>query len=175
MKIKTLTLSIMLCLTLNLFAKPIDSWVKMHSNPGNCKVAFPGQPEHLSQKMPIPEEDLSLQYDVYIAGLDEQVIYMMLVAEYPPLVDQSQVEVGLETFLNGILTQNPSNRLIFADITEVQGHKALDFFIKTKDVYFKGRAIMANNNLYLLAMECDKKDYSDGQFQFFIQSFELSK
>ena len=83
--------------------------------------------------------------------------------------------MSLESFLNGLVTQHPDNTLIFADLTEVNGHKALDFFIESKGVYFKGRAIMAENNLYLLAMECEVTNYKEGNFNYFINSFELIK
>jgi len=73
------------------------------------------------------------------------------------------------------VTQNHDNELIFADLINVQGHKALDFFIKSKGVYFKGRAIMAENNLYLLAMECEQNNYLEMHYTHFIESFELVK
>lgn len=150
-------------------------WKKLHSSVGKCKIAMPDQPEHLQQKMVLPEENAELRYDVYVAGINDKAVYMMMIAEYPPLIDPAYAELSLESFLNGILTQNPSNRLIFADIVQVQGHKALDFFIKTKDVYFKGRAIMANSQLYLLAMECEMQHYHEPSFNYFINSFELVK
>lgn len=149
------------------------TWKKLQSVHGKCRVAMPDQPEHVTQKMALPEEKTELRYDVYVSGIRDQAVYMMMIAEYPPLIDPSYAELSLESFLNSILTQNPQNRLIFADIISVQGHKALDFFIKTKDVYFKGRAIMANNQLYLLAMECEMQDYHEASFNFFISSFEL--
>ena len=46
---------------------------------------------------------------------------------------------------------------------------------RAKGVYFKGRAIMAENHLYLLAMECDVSNYQEGNFNHFINSFELVK
>ncbi len=150
-------------------------WKKLQSTAGRCKIAMPDQPEHLQQKMSLPEENTELRYDVYVSGINDKAVYMMLIAEYPPLIDPSYAELSLESFLNGILTQNPNNRLIFADLVTVQGHKGLDFFIKTKDVYFKGRAIMANNQLYLLAMECEMQHYHEASFNFFINSFEFLK
>ncbi|NBO24701.1 MAG: hypothetical protein EBU93_05660 [Chlamydiae bacterium] len=159
----------------NLNETTFKQWKKLQSNAGKCRIAMPEQPEHLQQKMFLPEEKTELRYDVYVAGVNQKQVYMMLIAEYPPLIDPSYAELSLESFLNGILTQNPNNRLIFADLVQVHGHKALDFFIKTKDVYFKGRAIMANNQLYLLAMECEMQHYHEPSFNFFINSFEFLK
>ena len=155
--------------------QPVYGWNKFHSVPGKCKVSLPAPPEHVKQVMPVPEEGYDLRYDVYVSAFQKKAVYMMLVAQYPPFMNESYVEESLESFLNGLVMQNQDNKLIFADITAVQGYKALDFFIDSKGVYFKGRAIMANNNLYLLAMECEHKNYLQEHFNHFINSFEIVK
>lgn len=151
-------------------------WKKFHSVAGKCKVSFPQNPEHVKQMMKIEEDQYDMQYDVYVATeLGKETVFMVLIAQYPPYVNESCAELSLECFLNGILTQHPQNQLIFADLIEFQGHKGMDFFIKTKGVFFKGRAVMSGSNLYLVAMECEEGSYKDHQFNFFINSFELDK
>ena len=149
------------------------SWKTFHSAPGKCSVAFPKEPEHVHQLLPMTEDGYDLAYDVYVSPHQNKAVYMVLIAQYPPFVDHNYSEQSLESFLNGILSQNPNNRLIFADLTDHQGHKALDFFIQTKGVYFKGRAIMAKNNLYLVAMECETQNYAEVEFNYFISSFKI--
>ena len=168
-------------LTMMLISAPLaaestfNEWKKMESSSGKCSIALPDVPEHMQQTMMLPEENTELKYDVYVAGQERKAVYMVLIAEYPNVVNQSYAQMSLESFLNGILTQNPYNRLIFADLVEVDGNKGLDFFIRTKDVYFKGRAIMANNQLYLLAMECEVQNYTEDEFNYFINSFQFVK
>ena len=149
------------------------SWADFHSVPGQCKMKFPAIPEHVSEKMTVPEEDYEMSYDAYIAASERDSMFMLLIAQYPEFVDESYAQMSLETFLNGILTHNPSNQLIFADLSLVQGHEALDFFIRTGSVYFKGRAVMVKNSLYLMAMECEMQNYDEGHFTTFVESFEL--
>jgi len=153
----------------------LSQWKDFHSVGGKCSISLPDNPEHVRQLLPMPEEGYNLQYDVYVSAFEKKAVYMMLIAQYPPHVDERYADQGLESFLNGILSQNPKNKLIFADITEVQGHKALDFFIETSGVFFKGRAVMADNNLYLLAMECESNNYIEIHYNYFINSFKLLK
>jgi hypothetical protein len=153
----------------------VESWRRFHSVQGECSISLPTSPEHVKQIMPLSDEGHHLRYDVYVSAHERKAVYMLLVAQYPPFVNESQAEMSLESFLNGLITQSPENRLVFADLTEVQGYKALDFFIQARGTYFKGRAVMANNNLYLLAMECDGKNYLEDHFKHFITSFELKK
>lgn len=150
-------------------------WKKFHSVPGSCSVSLPGSPEHVKQVMPLADSGQDLRYDVYVSAFERKAVYMLLVAQYPSMIDDSYAEMSLETFLNGLITQNPENKLIFADLTEVEGYKALDFFIEARGIYFKGRVVMANNNLYLLAMECETHNYKQEHFDHFIRSFQFNK
>jgi hypothetical protein len=136
-------------------------------------MQFPQTPQHVSEKMAVPEEGYDLRYDAYISPFDKQTVFMLLVAQYPDFVDESYAQMSLEAFLNGILQHNPNTQLIFADLALVNGHEALDFFIRTGTVYFKGRAMMVKNSLYLMAMECEMQSYDEARFNHFINSFEL--
>jgi hypothetical protein len=137
-------------------------------------MQFPTTPEHVSQKLNGPEPGYDLNYDAYISAMDERTVFMLLVAQYPAFVDETYAQMSLEAFLNGILTYNPENQLIFADLLLVEGHEALDFFIRTGSVYFKGRAVMVKNSLYLMAMECDVQIYDESNYNKFVQSFKLA-
>ncbi len=153
----------------------LSEWRDFHSVAGRCRVKFPSSPEHVSQKLTTPEIGYDMRYDAYISSLDKQTVFMLLVAQYPEHVDQTYAQLSLEAFLNGILTYNPENQLIFADLLLVNGHEALDFFIRAGGVYFKGRAMMIKNSLYLIAMECDVQIYDELNYNKFVESFQLVK
>ena len=158
-------------------ATPVGaSWKNFDCVTGNCSMKFPSSPQHVSENMNVPEEGYNLKYDAYIAAATEQkTVYMLLIAQYPDFVNESYARMSLESFLNGILSHNPNNQLIFADLLMVDGHEALDFFIRTGGVYFKGRAMMVKNSLYLMAMECEVQSYDEPHFNHFINSFQLAK
>ena len=150
-----------------------SGWKEFHSTPGNCSMMFPVEPEHISEKMAMPDQNFELTYDAYISPADQQTVFMLLIAQYPDFVDESYAQMSLEGFLNGILTHNPSNQLLFADLLLVNGHEALDFFIRTGNVYFKGRAVMVKNSMYLMAMECEIPNYDEVRYKHFVESFKL--
>jgi hypothetical protein len=153
----------------------LSRWQEFYSSAGKCTMHFPKYPEHLSEKMRLPKEGFDLKYDAYISAVDQKTVFLLLVAQYPEFVDESYAKMSLEGFLNGILTHNPNNQLIFADLVLVDGREALDFFIRTGGVYFKGRALMVKNSLYLMAMECEVKNYDETNYNKFVQSFSLAK
>jgi hypothetical protein len=155
--------------------KNLSPWQEFHSVVGKCTMKFPKYPDHLSEKMRLPEEGFDLKYDAYISAMDQKTVFLLLIAQYPDFVDESYARMSLEGFLNGILTHNPNNQLIFADLSLVGGHEALDFFIRTGSVYFKGRALMVKNSLYLMAMECEVQNYDEMHYNTFVESFQLSQ
>lgn len=151
------------------------NWQEFHCVVGKCTMKFPKYPDHLSEKLRLPEEGFDLKYDAYISAMDQKTVFLLLIAQYPDFVDEGYAKMSLEGFLNGILTHNPNNQLIFADLSLVGGHEALDFFIRTGSVYFKGRALMVKNSLYLMAMECEVQNYDEGSYNAFVESFQLSQ
>ncbi len=150
-------------------------WKDFYAVPGACSMKFPEKPEHFTEKMNVPDEGYDLRYDAYISTVDKQMIFMLLIAQYPTFVDESYAQMSLEGFLNGILRHNPGNQLIFADLLLVDGREALDFFIRTGGVYFKGRAMMVKNSLYLMAMECEVQHYDEKPYNTFVNSFSLAQ
>ena len=166
----------------SLFAEPRakgsarnHQWKRFYSASGSCSINFPKHPDHVQQVTPIAEGRYQLRCDIYAAPFERKAVYMMLIAEYPSKMDQLHTKLSLEGILNGLLMQNPNGQLVFADIVEVSGHQALDFFIQTEGVCFQGRVLITGRNLYLLAMKCDRRHYSKEQYQQFVNSFALKQ
>ncbi|MEM7175501.1 MAG: hypothetical protein AAF443_06225 [Chlamydiota bacterium] len=151
------------------------SWKRFHSVPGSCSVNFPMRPQHVQQVTPIADGKHRLRCDIYAAPFERKAVYMMLIAQYPKAMGEMSSKLSLQGILNGLLMQNPNGQLTFADIVEVAGYQALDFFIQSEGMYFKGRVVVTENNLYLLAMKCDKRNYSENHYRHFISSFQLSQ
>lgn len=150
-------------------------WKKASSKEGKCSASFPKTPEHIKQRVPMGGEEKELQYHVYVADQDRKAVFMLLIAEYPGVVSDENAVKNLEHFLNTLIAQNANNKLLFADLVVVSGFSGMDFFIQSDQIYFKGRAIQANNMLYLLAMECEVVNYSEDNCQHFIESFQFDK
>lgn len=153
----------------------VKDWKEVQSKQGKCTMSFPGKAEHISESMKIDEDGTELKYDAYIASSDPETVFMLLVALYPDFVDEEFAQMSLEAFLNGILSNGGGAQLLFADLVLVQGHEGMDFFIRTGANYFKGRALMVKNQLYLMAMECKVSDYDEKHYEKFVNSFLLHK
>lgn len=152
----------------------LSNWETFKAKNGGCSMKFPATPKHHSDKVSDGEQECELSYDAYVAAMGPHTVFMLLVASYPESVDESYAQLSLEAFLNGILTHNPSNQLVSADMLLVNGHEALDFCIRSGSIYFKGRAIMVKNSLYLMAMESEMQTYDEAHYKNFVESFSMS-
>lgn len=157
------------------FAENDSSWAPFQSLSGKCSIQFPEMPQHIVNKMQIPDSEDSIYYHIYLSSpTDGNGVYLMVVAKYPAPIDKSQELLCLEGFLSGILQKNPENELVSADMNQIQGHQAVDFFIRSSDKYFKGRSVVAKDTLYLLAVENAPEKFEDENLEKFLSSFILN-
>lgn len=118
------------------------------------------------------KEEAMICYDAYVSMGHLRQIYMMLIAKYPMAIDESKRELNLENFLNGMLAKG-DKELIFADFLEIEGHRGMEFFIQEKARLFKGRIVIVDNKLYLIAVEAEESSYIEELYHKFVSSFHL--
>ncbi len=137
-----------------------------------CSMKFPAEPEHLSETVAIDGKGRELKYDIYISKGEQQTLFILLVAQYPEGIDAADAQRSFDGFLKGILTHHPDNQILSADPMIIDGNKALDFLIRTKNLYFKGRAVMIKSKIYLMGMECEIPHYNENRYTYFVTSFK---
>ncbi|NGX30697.1 MAG: hypothetical protein K940chlam8_00046 [Chlamydiae bacterium] len=155
--------------------KQSQEWQEFMSVIGEYKVSFPSPPQHISEVVKIKDTDVSIRYDAYIAQSGVDALCMVLIAQYPKSVMTEHPEDGLKAFLHGILSQSQEAELMSLEMTQVQGFTAVDFLINNQGVYLKGRALMVDNVLYLIAMEGHHTQFSNTDYMKFMNSFQLLK
>jgi hypothetical protein len=151
-----------------------ENWKELYSVGGKCKILFPSEVHHVEQYIP-GSDDKSLKYDLYISSLNENDLFFMIVAQYPMTIAKDKEEVSLEGFLNGILNNKAQKNLISANFETFNGYKTLDFLVKDEGRFFKGKVFIIKNKLYLIAIECNEKYYTDEIYEKFTKSFSLVK
>lgn len=150
-------------------------WQDFVSSGGNYKVSFPSYPQHVSETLKLQGGKVSIKYDAYIAELGVEALYMVLIAEYPKTHVRPDPEAGLKAFLNGILSHGESSRLVEVEWQEFQGFSAVDFLVDNTGILLRGRAVMVDNSLYLIAMESHQSRFRQENFKYFVETFSLVK
>ena len=127
----------------------------------------------VQQSLKVSEDGLRINYDVYIAPLEDKAICLLLIAQYPLAVEPGQELEGIEGLLSGIVSHNKDNQLIYAKVIDLQGVPAVDFLVQGGSNYFRGLALMVGSKLYLIAMEGKKENLDEKIFTRFSGSFQL--
>ena len=148
-------------------------WKTFTSTESGFSVELPTIPDHLEQKIDIPQSDLSIGYDTFLSEPSESVVYVISVWNYPSVVDMSKPEVNLQDGFGGMLSALPGSQVQSMQMTEVDGFKAIEFLVKSDEIYFQGKLILVYNTLYQVFSvykdgEATSKDYTK-----FIDSFKL--
>ena len=152
------------------------SWEKLHSIDGKCEIQFPTKPQHMEKVVPIYELNSYMKYDVYLSALEEkEIVYMMVIAHYPTKIEESKQLSSLEGFINGILNHKEEKKLIYASFSEYDNKNSLDFLVENQNRLFKGKAIIFQDRLYLIAMEYNQDEVVDKDFEKYLNSFNFSK
>jgi len=152
------------------------SWEKFYSIEGNCEILFPNKPHHLKQVIPLQQTNDYLNYDIYLSLIDQDnTICMMVIANFPAIIDEINEKQSLEGFINGIINHKNDKKIIYADFSTFFNLKAVDFLLENQNRYFKGKVFIKENKLYLIAMEYNSNLNFDKTFEKYISSFNLQK
>ncbi|WP_100934876.1 hypothetical protein [Candidatus Chlamydia corallus] len=141
-------------------------------------VEFPGDPDHSGQIVEVPQSEITIRYDTYVTEtLSDNTVYVVSVWEYPEKVDISRPELNLQEGFSGMMQALPESQVLFMQATQIQGHRALEFWIVCEDIYFRGMLISVNHTLYQVFMVYKNKNPQalDKEYEAFSQSFKITK
>jgi len=150
-----------------------DQWREFHSVIGNFKVSMPGQPQHAIEKLPIPNTELFVNYNMYVAEEGDGTTVMVSLIRYPKEVDTSNREAMLENVMNEMVSSDPGNQLRSMKFSKFQDQLTLDFRIENKNILILNKALMVKQDLYLLTLIDKTGNFQELEFSHFINSFKL--
>lgn len=155
------------------------SWKRYdYTQESGFAIQFPESPEHSEQVIEVPQSDLAIRYDTYVAETpSDSTVYVVSVWEYPEKIDISRPELNLQEGFAGMLYALPESQVLYLKATALQGHKALEFWIACDDVYFRGMLVSVNHTLYQVFMVYKGRspEILDKEYSTFIQSFKVTK
>jgi hypothetical protein len=155
-------------------AQQESSWKSFQAKDGECEIAFPQTPEMIQQTVPLSDGVSRLNYDIYLAPQEDKGAFMLLIATYPSSLAQGGEMAGLQGLLDGIINHQIGNQLVFGEVTQFQGHVAINFMVKSVATYFRGQAFMIGNKLFLIAMEGIEGTFDEKVYTQFLESFQMA-
>lgn len=152
-----------------------QNWIEFSPPAGTFKVLMPSKPEHVSDKSNDPKTKIKRVDDVYLAERKNGSVFMIHLITYPDQQQAMTAEEGLlENFMHDMLASNPNNKLVASQPAMFKGQKALDFVIENDSFNYDVRTFLENKTVIVLASIAKKPFHNVKDFEFFINSFELS-
>jgi len=150
-----------------------SAWKEFNSPIGQFRAEFPTYPNHETESIEVPNTQLTLKYDSYTSEEVNGTIYIIGFTTYGFEIDTSNPENNLEDALNGMLISTQGNKLVSSNLTYFDGYRALDFLVQNNTIFLKGRGIMVGQTLYQLMVGYESKNYSENNYNKFINSFTI--
>ncbi len=152
-------------------------WKSHHSVVGNFKVLAPADMHHVTEQVPVSEEDARLiTYDMYICQDEDDIVYSVTSVRYPPTLFRS-VNYGmmLEEIMNEIINDEPGNILQEYSITTYNElYPALDFVVEKETGQIEYyRSLVVYPLLYILSVTSEMEEVDRQLYMKFIDSFQV--
>jgi len=154
-------------------AETSEAWKTFTSDQSGFSVDLPASPEHLKQKIDLPNTKISIEYDTFISEPSDSVVYVVSVWNYPADIDMSNPQDNLKDGFDGMLAALPGSKVIKSDMTDLQGFKALEFLVKNDDIFFQGKLLIVYNTLYQVFTVYKENVDMKKNYDQFSRSFKL--
>lgn len=149
-------------------------WISLSSYDDKFKVNFPLITESKTVYLQTPNSKIKLKTDIDISVLSNGTVFSLLRITYPHEMNLSGKEdLELKNWVSEWIKINQGFKLISSKLRIFNGIHSLDFILKKKHTYSKGRMLIFGQRFFLLIVTYEENNYNEAEYNRFINSFEL--
>lgn len=152
-----------------------STWKKFVPSSKLFEVYLPNPPQYGKDFIKIPDSDKNRRYDMYASEKLDGSLFLISVITYPPEYDTSQSLTILRQNIDELMHQKAGNHLNTLLNKMFQNHSSVDFDFENKEFKVEGRAVHDDHIVYMLSYITKKENYSEDEYDFFINSFKILK
>ena len=159
----------------NLIIFGFENWHEFTSPDGDFKVMLPTLPQHASDMIKDKNNGEERKYDMFVSEKSDGSVFMINVITFAAPPDEKQKDQLRRTMMNDVLKSNPNNNLLRAETTSFKEVPALDYAIENTEMNVDSKVFVTDRALYALTRLVKKERHNQKEFDFFTNSFDLSK
>ncbi|ADI38439.1 putative uncharacterized protein [Waddlia chondrophila 2032/99] len=152
-----------------------QNWKEYHSPTEKFKVMLPTIPQQATENIKDPKTGENKNYDMYVSERLDGTIFMISLITFEKMPNHREAERLLGIMMDDMLRSNPSNKLDFKSFGIYHENPALDFAISNDNVNINAKTFMIGKTMYVLTRVSPSEQADPSEFNFFVNSFELSK
>lgn len=156
---------------------PPPAWREYVSSDGSFQVFFPAVPQIEPITIMLDDGATTTQEEYFASNSDAPSYFVGTnLFPYPiSIADRKAVLTSTVTWLAQNITHDVTGVVTTSTFSSYQNGIAVDFAITLSDgTYAKGKAILIGSNFYQLFDLYDQRDYSPGDYERFINSFQIN-
>lgn len=147
-------------------------WRSFNAPSERFKVDLPAPPQYAKQAVPIPGTDTNRSYEMYVSEKLDGSIFMISLITYPEGLNMDPAQL-LHDSVDEMITTKPGNKLTSIHDSMFQNHRSVDFRIDNPKFIVAGKAFLVERTVYLLTYVASRSNFTIGEYDHFIDSFDL--
>ncbi|NGX43050.1 MAG: hypothetical protein K940chlam7_01341 [Chlamydiae bacterium] len=151
-----------------------QNWHEFTGTNGEFKVLFPTLPQHATENIKDPKSNETRKYEMYVSEKDDGTIFMISLITFPDKTADSDGDSLMRAMMNDMMAASPDNELRTMESGKYKGYNSLDFAFGNNELSVDSKTFMVNNTMLVLTRIVKTENYNTNEFNFFINSFELS-
>lgn len=149
-------------------------WYEFSAPNGKFKVQLPILPQQATENISDKNTGETRKYDMYVAEKQDGTIFMISLITFQNLTDNFDKDKLMRTMMNDMLESNPNNELHSVEMGKYKGLDSLDFSFGNAEMTIDAKTFIVDDTLYVLTRILKSQDHDPNEFNFFINSFDLS-
>ncbi len=155
-----------------------NKWIEVQDTNGLFKALFPSKPNMTANSLPIPNTDLTIKQENYLAENSEGAGALISLIFFPPdqqIIKSLDKEKLLKQMVKEVV-EKADERAEMTSLTKTQfkNYSAFNFSFTIPQQRFKGMIFMVQNTVFLVLLSNQKEDFSEQEYEYFINHFQLS-
>lgn len=158
----------------NLTTFDFQDWHEFTAPNNAFKVLMPSLPQHATENIKDKNTGESRKYEMYFSEKADGSIFMISVIGFSAPLINGEKEVFLRTMMNDAIESNPNNKLLKVESGKYKEYDSLDYSLENTETHIDTKTFFVNDTLYALTRLVKMQNHNAKEFDFFINSFDLS-
>lgn len=151
-----------------------QDWHEYSSPTGKFKVLLPTLPQRATENVKDPHSNGVRHYDMYVSEKQNGTTFLVSLISFPSNADVQAQKTLINTFITDMVATNPKNELKELSQVQYKDQEATSFQIVNDQLVVNGIAFTKVDTLYVISTLFKKDNQNKMDWDFFMNSFELT-
>ena len=152
-----------------------QNWRDYSSPNGKFKVKLPTFPQQATENINDKNTGETRNYEMYVAEKQDGTIFMISLITFQNFAETFfEKDKLMRTIMNDMMESNPNNELHSVETGKYKEFDSLDFSFGNAEMNIDAKTFIVDDTLYVLTRIVKSQESDHNEFNFFINSFDIS-